>query len=141
MRKCIISPDDILGKNVTLFSFRLKKTMMVRIKKGALTPKFHVGETVCVRSKEKILQSLDAFNKRAGCLFMNQMWDFCGKEFKVLKVVINLFDEYRFKMYKARSPLYILNNVICNGVLEDFNQRCDRSCYLLWHEDWFMEKK
>lgn len=115
--------------------------MLARTQISALAPKFHTGEIVYVRSKEEILKGLDTFNKRDGCLFMNQMWDFCGKEFKILKVVINLFDEYRFKMYKTHSPLYILYNVICNGVLEDFNQSCDRSCFLLWHEDWLVKKK
>ncbi len=101
------------------------------------TPKFSVGDIVRVRLKEEILQGLDPFNKLEGCLFMNEMWAYCGKKFKVIKLVNNFFDEYRYKMYKTRSHLYILDGLLCNGIVEIFDHTCDRSCYLLWHEEWF----
>ena len=78
-------------------------------------------------------------NKLGGCLFMDQMWECCEKEFKTLKVVKNLFDEHQCKMYKASLPLYILNGAICNGEVESFEHRCDHSCYFLWHEDWIVK--
>jgi len=99
-------------------------------------PKFQAGDIVRVKSIEIISQSLDNFLKTDGCLFMNQMQEFCGQSFKILKVVNNFFDEYRYKMYKTKSPLYILDGVICNGLTDEFQNRCDRSCYLMWHEKW-----
>ena len=97
---------------------------------------FSRGSFVRVKSREKILQNLDALNKRNGCLFMDQMWECCGKEFKVLKIINNYFDEYQYKMYKTKSSLYLLEGLICNGTSETLNGHCDRSCYLLWHGDW-----
>jgi len=99
-------------------------------------PKFSIGDNVRVRSKEEILRNLSPINKLEGCLMMDQMWQFCGKGFKILKVVNNFFDEYQYKMYKVRSPLYILEGLICDGVVKSFEHGCDRSCYILWHEDW-----
>lgn len=102
-------------------------------------PKFNIGEIVKVRSKEEIAKSLDWFNKLDGCLFMDQMWEYCGQRFKILKIVRNFFDEYKYKMYRPRVPLYLLESLICKGEVKSFGKQCDRSCYLLWHEDWLEE--
>ena len=109
---------------------------MFRSKNHIRRPKFAIGNIIRVHSREEISKSLDRLNKHEGCLMMDQMWESCGQRFKVLKVVNNFFDEYQYKMYKPCSPLYILEGLICNGMVESFEQRCDRSCYLLWHEEW-----
>ena len=99
-------------------------------------PKYRVGDMVKVLSKEEISQKLNDYSKQDSCLFMNQMWEYCGKEFKIAKVVKNLFDEQHCKMYNTSFHLYILNGVICRGEVESFDHRCDHSCHFLWHEDW-----
>jgi hypothetical protein len=99
-------------------------------------PQFAAGDAVKVRSRQEISKNVDSFDRLDGCLMMDQMWEFCGKGFKILKVVNNFFDEYVYKMYKVRSPLYILEGLICNGAVQSFEHGCDRSCYILWHEDW-----
>ncbi len=99
-------------------------------------PTFSVGDVITVRSREEISRSLDSLRMCDGCLMMDQMWDFCEGKFNVLKKVINFFDEYKFKMYKSRAPLYILDGLICSGQGTSFGNRCDRSCYLLWHGSW-----
>jgi len=109
---------------------------MFRKDKQVKLPKYSIGDNVRVRSKEEILRSLSPLNKLEGCLIMDQMWEFCGQGFKILKVVNNFFDEYQYKMYKVRSPLYILEGLICSGTVNSFEHKCDRSCYLLWHENW-----
>jgi hypothetical protein len=98
--------------------------------------KFSAGDSVKIQSKEKIYQSLNSSNKLEGCFMMEEMWQYCGQHFKVLKVINNFFDEYQYRMYKPYSPLYILDGLICGGVVGSFGHRCDRSCYLLWHEEW-----
>lgn len=67
---------------------------------------------------------------------MNQMWEYCGKEYKVLKVVNHVFDEFRYRMHKTRLPFYIVEGLICNGNIRNLNLPCDRSCYFMWHEQW-----
>jgi hypothetical protein len=99
-------------------------------------PKFEAGDAVKVRPRQEISKTLNPVGRLDGCLMMDQMWEFCGQGFKILKVVDNFFDEYLYKMYRVRSPLYILEGLICNGVVKLFEHTCDRSCYILWHEDW-----
>lgn len=96
-------------------------------------PQFSVGEIVRVLPRERIIESLDLDNKLRGCLFMDQMYNYCGKEFKIIKVVKNY---YLGTMLKSRFPLYILDGLICNGNNELFNHKCDRCCTFLWHEEW-----
>jgi len=98
--------------------------------------KFKTGDMVKVKSAESISITLDKNNKLDGCMFMNQMWDYCGQKFRVLKEVKYFFDEYKNKMYKTKFPLYVLDGLICEGISPEFKHRCDRSCYLLWHQNW-----
>ena len=109
---------------------------MFRRNKNNRMAKFNSKDVVRVCSAESIFKNLDSFNKQDGCLFMNVMKEYCGQSFQVLKVVNNFFDEYRQKMFKTKSPLYILDSVICNGKVKSFEHICDRGCYLLWHEVW-----
>lgn len=97
---------------------------------------FSPGSNVRVKKKDEILKTLDPLNKREGCLFMGQMWEYCGREFKVSKRINSFFDEYQHQMLKTRVPLYILEGLICEGTTAAFNFQCDRSCYLFWHEEW-----
>jgi len=106
------------------------------MKKEKYKHKYVEGDIVSILKRDEILATLDSCGKHEGCLMMEQMWQYCGKSFKVIKVVNNFFDEYQYKMYKVRPPLYILEGLICDGIVESFEHRCDRSCYLLWHEEW-----
>ncbi len=101
-----------------------------------MQPRYRVGDRVRIIPPGRLGQSLDASDRTDGCFLMAPMRNFCGHEFKVLKVVEHVFDERRLKMYGTRSPLYILEGVICDGAVPSFAHRCDRSCYLLWHEAW-----
>lgn len=97
---------------------------------------FKVGDTVWVSSKEQIAETLDSQNKHEGCLFMDQMWDYCDQKFRIIRVVNYLFDEKRLKMHKSKTPLYILEGLICHGKIDSFKTRCDHSCDFFWHPAW-----
>jgi hypothetical protein len=99
-------------------------------------PKFSVGEKVRVKSRDGVLKSLDSTNKLDGCLFMEQMWDSCGRTYQILKVVSSFFNERQRRTFRPRAPVYILENLICEGKVKSFPFKCDHSCFLLWHEDW-----
>ncbi len=103
-------------------------------------PIFEPGERVRVRLWEEISPLLDELSKTDGCLFMSGMEEFCGKEFTILKPVNTIYDEYRKEMTQTRSPLYVLDRSLCKGNVQAFEQRCDRTCYFLWHEAW-LEKR
>lgn len=105
-------------------------------KKRSFRPHFSVGDRVYVKSKDKILKLLSPDHKKDGCLFMDQMFSFCGQSYQVKKVVYHFFDEHRYKLYKTLMPLYILDDLRCNNVGESSQPKCNRSCYFLWHEGW-----
>lgn len=111
---------------------------MLQKKINTRTPQLSDGDIVRVRSKEKILQGLDPFNKMEGCLFMNQMWEYCGKKFKVLKLINNFFDEFKQKMCKCRDTV-ILDGVVCSGRQRLYSVSCDRSCFFFWHTAWLQK--
>jgi hypothetical protein len=98
--------------------------------------RFKIGDIVKVKPGGEIHKTLDPAGKLDGCLFMKGMWDHCEREFKVLKVVENVFDEHKYMMYKVTTPLYLLDGLICNGITEGISGRCDRSCYYFWKEEW-----
>lgn len=98
--------------------------------------KFNVGQKVKVKEKEKILAILDDFNQQDGYLFMDQMWRYCGKSYRVIKTVKNVFDEKGVKIYKVKASAYILKNIICDGKVDGEENICDHSCYFIWHQDW-----
>ena len=89
-----------------------------------------------VKSKDQIGTLVDSKNKLDGCLFLEQMGRCCGHTYRVLKVVDSIFDEQHKRTLKPRSPLYIIDGLICEGKTNEFPSQCDRSCFLLWHECW-----
>lgn len=103
--------------------------MFWKAKKG----KFRIGDNVRVAARERIDGTLDPEKKLNGCPFMSQMYQYCGHEFTVVQVVTNVYME---KFLKLQAPFYILEGLRCNGNVESFEQKCDRTCNLLWHEAW-----
>ncbi len=106
---------------------------MFGMRKRCRPAKFKPGDRVRVAAPAAIDATLDAEHKLDGCLFMRQMYEYCGQEFTVLQVVHNV---YMDKFLRLRCPYYILDGLRCTGVVEEFPHPCDRTCNLLWHEAW-----
>ena len=104
--------------------------------KGARSHKYAAGQLVRIKSGEEISAGLDSAFERDGCAFMGPMGRWTGQIRAVKKLVYSCFDEFSQQMFRPRAPLYILEGLICEGDTGDFQPRCDRSCPLLWHEDW-----
>lgn len=98
--------------------------------------RFARGDTVRVKDRERISGSIQPARKTDGCLFMDQMWDYCGQTFKVSKVVDVFYDERKREHFRPRSSIYILEGLTCEGRMGHFPFQCDRGCFILWHEDW-----
>ena len=103
--------------------------------------KFKAGENVRIKPKELIFSSLDSEEKLDGLLFTNQMAEYCGKSYKILRAGSSFFNEHQHRTYRPRSPFYILENLICEGRISNLPYRCDHSCFLMWHEDWLEKAK
>lgn len=93
------------------------------------------GNIVRIRSREEILATLNERNKLEGCFFMQEMFNYCGKEYKVIKKVENFFDEATMEMKKARAT-FLLEGLHCSGKLTGYVTKCDRNCYSFWKEAW-----
>ena len=93
------------------------------------------GDLVRVRSREEIMGSLDENMKLGGCSFMEEMWQYCGGEYRVAKTLEYFFDEARFRMVRARD-LVLLEDLHCSGNVPVFTHRCDRHCLLFWKGAW-----
>lgn len=95
----------------------------------------HNGDFIQVRSAEEINIILDDWRKHKGCSFMDDMYQYCGKSYRVLKEINFFFDEAKQKIVKCKN-IVILDKVTCSGKRTLYKERCDRDCFLFWHKDW-----
>jgi hypothetical protein len=98
--------------------------------------RFSVGDTVRILDIEKIQQTLGEDSMLDGCLMTEQMYLHCGQLHTIVKVVDNIFLEQDNRMYRTKASLYALDKLYCNGICNESSNRCDKSCYLFWHENW-----
>ncbi len=94
---------------------------------------FVQGERVRVRSREEIQATLDPFKELRGCAFLPEMYEYCGTEQRVFRVMQRFMDERDYKLKKVRGVI-LLENVFCSGT--PVFGPCDRSCLLFWREEW-----
>jgi hypothetical protein len=97
------------------------------------TARLKAGDPVRVRSREEIQATLDSWNELRGCLFMEDMWQYCGTTQRVLKPVERFVDERDYRVKKGRG-IVLLEGLICQGT-PDYG-RCDRACFFFWREEW-----
>jgi hypothetical protein len=91
------------------------------------------GDLVRVRSRDEIQATLNSWNELKGCLFMEEMWQYCGTTQRVLKQVKRFVDERDYRVKRAKG-LILLEGLICEGT-PDYG-RCDRACFYFWRAEW-----
>lgn len=87
-----------------------------------------------VKSMSEIRATLDLHGKHDGVSFMPEMAQWADKRFVVAGRLEEVFelDEWM----APRKPVYILEGLHCSGAALGKRGPCDRSCAILWHEDW-----
>jgi hypothetical protein len=98
-------------------------------------PELKPGDLVRVRSADFIRSTLDERGGHRGCGFGLGMYQYCGQELRVAKVVNRFFDEARWRMLKARN-MVLLEGVHCDGSGSPETQGCDRMCFYFWRTEW-----
>ncbi|HHT9160200.1 MAG: hypothetical protein A2W77_03960 [Nitrospinae bacterium RIFCSPLOWO2_12_39_16] len=121
----------LINKTISLFVPKINRSSVTDIKQHNILP----GELVKIRSKEEIRDMLDNWEKYKGCLFIDEMYEYCGKTYKVLKEEQHFFDEVKQKMCKCKN-IVILEGVLCSGRQRLFVESCDRACFFFWHKEW-----
>jgi hypothetical protein len=94
---------------------------------GALQP----GDWVEVKSPGELRAMLGPSLTSGGLRFTPEMWKLAGKRFRVFKKVHRFYLEEAQKT-RLLSGTVSLEGVYCSGAMH----QCDRSCFLLWREDW-----
>ena len=92
-----------------------------------------VGEVVEVRSKDEILATLDQRGELEALPFMPEMLQFCGRRFRVDKLVVKLCDTINWSgMYRMDHAVH-LAGVRCDG---QAHGGCQAGCLVYWKEAW-----
>ena len=94
------------------------------------------GETVKVRSRDEIMQTLNAGHKNRGLWFDVEMVPHCETEQRVLSRVERIVDEKTGKMMHFSNPCIVLDGVACSGNLSSERMFCPRAIYPYWREIW-----
>jgi hypothetical protein len=92
-----------------------------------------VGDWVQVRSKEKILATLDRNGRLDGMPFMPQMFKLCGQQFQVNKRAHKTCDTVTGLALGRRVPSSVHLNVRCDG---EAYGGCQTQCPIFWKEAW-----
>jgi hypothetical protein len=98
-------------------------------------PRLRPGDVVRVRSAGFIRSTLDEHGKHCGCGFGLGMYQYCGRELRVAKVVNRFFDEGRWRMLQTRN-MVLLEGVHCDGANSPDTRGCDRMCFYFWRTEW-----
>lgn len=88
---------------------------------------------VRVRSKSEILATLDENGRLDGMPFMPQMFDYCGKEFRIFKRAHKTCDTVSIRYTSRSLPDSVHLNLRCNGKSYD---GCQAGCLLFWKSAW-----
>ena len=91
------------------------------------------GDLVRIKSKEKIVATLDSKSRNRGLSFDTEMLAYCGTDARVLSRVDRIIDEKTGRMLRLPNDCLILEGVVCKGV---YNHLCPRSIYPYWREIW-----
>jgi hypothetical protein len=96
------------------------------------------GDWVEVRSKEEILRSLDKNGRFEELPFMPQMFQYCGKRFRVVKRAHKTCDTTAVKMVERRLADAVHLELRCDGKAYG---GCQAACLIFWKEAWLRQVK
>jgi hypothetical protein len=123
-----IFPTTKLGK------FALKNKQKVSaVSRTEGTLNLQPGDWVEVRSVKEIFATLDAQGKLKGLRFTPEMVKFCGKQYRVYKILSKIILEATGELRKIKTPTVLLEGSFCDG---SAHADCDRSCFNFWREQW-----
>lgn len=96
-------------------------------------PALRVGDVVWVASADAIRRTLDDEGCLEGLPFMPEMEQFCGQQFRVLRVVDKIYDYGRSKSLRRLDSSVLLTSTKCDGAAHD---RCQANCFIVWKHAW-----
>src|SRR5688500_4173140 len=94
---------------------------------------FRVGDLVEVRSKDEILRTLDKNGRFEQVPFMPQMFEYCGKRFRVSKRAHKFCDTANSTGARQINNVVHLEDLRCSG--RDYDG-CQSACLLYFKDVW-----
>jgi hypothetical protein len=94
--------------------------------------RFSEGEWVEVLDREDIERTLNAQSKTRGLLFLPYQWGFCGRKYRVEKVMQRMVDDDG--VFRPISRTVLLAGTDCGG--PDGTSGCGRRCPIMWRDEW-----
>src|SRR6266480_4878278 len=91
------------------------------------------GDVVEVRSREEILGTLDSHGRLDGLPFMPEMFEFCGRTFRVYRRAEKTCDTIMECRSRRMRDTVHLEGVRCDG---DAHGGCEAGCLIFWKEAW-----
>jgi hypothetical protein len=92
-----------------------------------------VGDWVEIRSKEEILKTLDTDGQLTELPFMPEMFQYCGKRFKVFKRAHKTCDTATLTGGRRMTAAVHLDGLRCDGAAHG---GCQAGCLIFWKEAW-----
>jgi hypothetical protein len=89
------------------------------------------GEWIEVKSRDEILSTLDQNAKHRGLRFVPEMYDFCGRRFRVFKRVEKICIENTPDVRRITNTV-----LLAGGICQGGGIGCDRACFHFWREAW-----
>lgn len=96
----------------------------------------HAGDWVEVRSREEILQSLDAEGRYEGLPFQPEMLAWCGKRVRIDKVAHKTCDTIHKTGNRSMANAVHLEDARCDG---SAHGGCEANCLLFWKDVWLKQ--
>jgi hypothetical protein len=95
------------------------------------------GDYVRIKSQSEIEKTLNKHSRNRGLFFdWEEMAPYCGKVFRVKKVVKKIIDEPSGKMITMKHPCIMLDGVVCNAEYVSCRLNCPRQIPSYWREIW-----
>jgi hypothetical protein len=111
-----------------------------KIPAGSKTPTIGLnlqsGEWVRVKSYKEILATLDANNRNRGLYFDAEMVPYCGRTFRVLRLVNRIVEEKTGRMTEFKNPCIMLEGAVCEAQYSECRLFCPRAIYSYWRDIW-----
>ena len=89
-----------------------------------------------MKSQEQILKTVNHRNRNRGLSFDEEMVEFCGKTFPVLRRVEKIINERTGEMMHFANDCIMLDGATCNARFKDKRLFCPRHIYPYWREIW-----
>lgn len=119
-------------KNVCINQLRKNKKRKLKLCEQHQISK---GDMIRIKSKKLINDTLDNWGCYHNCMFLKEMYNYCGELKSTYKIVNNFYDEKKQRICKCKN-IVVLNNIYCSGERKLFSVHCDRNCFLFWPTQW-----